>query len=318
MHLNWTAAAAAATFSLFTAGPAQSQSAPAPTKPQGVPPAAPADKHDAPNEIKGRVRRVTKLVDCDVKNPKGEKIGEIEELVLDKDAGFVAYAVVSFGGFLGVGEKLFAIPFSKVVRTDDDTCVVADLTKAQLEKAPTFANDAWPTFDRAYSSTLHDYYKATPYWADGSGATHPDTARISKDALDKDRLHARGMCRSSKTIGSDVEDGSGKNLGNIDDIVIDDGTGRIVYVVLSFGGFLGMGDKLFALPWQSLKPSAKDDDKMVLEVQKDRLQAAPGFDKKNWPDMADRRWGLDIYKYYGEEPYWAPSKDKHESGSGSR
>src|SRR4029450_1220338 len=95
---------------------------------------------DPANAIKGRVRRLTKLDDCDVKNTKGEKIGEVEALVIDKDAGFVAYGVLSFGWFFGVGEKLFAIPFSKVVRTDDDTCVVADLTKAQLEKAPTFVN----------------------------------------------------------------------------------------------------------------------------------------------------------------------------------
>ena len=129
----------------------------------------------------------------------------------------------------------------------------------------------------------------------------------------KNRLIASNRIEGTTVYGRD-----GQKVGTMHSFIVDKQSGQVAYAVLSFGGFLGMGDKLFALPWQSLKPSAKDDDKMVLEVQKDRLQAAPGFDKKNWPDMADRRWGLDIYKYYGEEPYWAPSKDKHESGSGSR
>ena len=317
MNLKWNAATVAATC-VMLASSAVAQNGTAPTKPQDANPTAGSDKRDASEKIEGRVCRATKLIDCNVKNTKGEKIGEVEDLIIDKDEGYVAYAILSFGGFLGVGEKLFAIPFSKVVRTDDDTCVVADVTKAQLENAPTFVKDSWPAFDRKYGTTVHEYYKATPYWDDPSRVSHQDPTRIGKDALDKDRLHARGMCRASKAIGTDVEDPSGANLGDVDDIVIDDGTGRVVYAVLSFGGFLGMGDKLFALPWQSLTQSPKDADKLVLDVPKDRLKMAPGFDKKSWPNMADRRWGLDIFKYYGQEPYWTTPTGKRESGSGSR
>lgn len=320
MLFHRNAAAVAASCILLASGFAVAQIAPTPTKPQDSAPAVKGDKSAADDAIQGRVRRATKLTGSDVKDTKGGKIGKVEALVIDQDAGYVAYAVLSFGGFFGVGEKLFAIPFSKIVRTDDQTCVVADLTKAQLEKAPTFGNDSWPIFDRKYDSAVHEYYQAAPYGVDASDAVRSDAsgaARIDKEALDKDQMHARGMVRASKTIGSDVEDANGKNLGNIDDIVIDDGNGRIVYAVLSFGGFLGMGDKLFALPWQALKRSSKDDDKMVLDVPKDRLKAAPGFDKKSWPDMADRRWGLDIHKHYGHQPYWIKSTDRHEPSSGS-
>ena len=312
MNWNWNTATVAACILMTATGSAVAQNPP-PAKPQDAP-AVKDDKHEANEHVQGRVRRGTKLIGCNVTNTKNEKIGEVKDLVIDKDAGFVAYAVLSFGGFLGMGDKLFAIPFSKVTRTTDDTCVVADLTKAQLEGAPSFANDSWPTFDRKYGTTVHDYYKTTPYWSDSTQGGPADATRISKDALDKKALNASGMCRASKVIGMDVEDTSGKNLGDIDDVVVDDGTGRVIYAVLSFGGFLGMGDKLFALPWQSLKPNPKDADKAVLDVPKDRLKAAPGFDKKNWPDMADRRWGLDIYKYYGEEPFWN-KKDSNEASS---
>jgi len=73
--------------------------------------------------------------------------------------------------------------------------------------------------------------------------------------------------------------------------------------VLSFGGILGMGDKLFAIPWGAL---TLDTDRkcFVLDVPKDRLQSAPGFDKDRWPAMADASWASQVYAYYNQPPYW--------------
>ncbi|MBL8842800.1 MAG: PRC-barrel domain-containing protein [Planctomycetes bacterium] len=307
MTLHRQAASIAATL-LTLAGSATAQ--------DGVPPATNQEKPSisapAKTALRGRVCRVSKLLDCDVKDTKGGKIGEVEALVIDEDEGYIAYAVLSFGGFLGFDEKLFAIPFANVVRTDDDHCVVADLTKATLEKAPAFASDQWPTFDRTYGEAVHSYYKTTPYWNAVGGIPHQDATRITKDALDKSHLRTRGMRRASKVIGSSVVDTDGKSLGDVQEIVVDDGTGRVVYAVLSFGGFLGMGDKYFALPWTSLKRSMKDDDRMVLDVTKERLKTAPGFDQKNWPDMADARWGSEIHTFYGQDPYWITPKSKTE------
>jgi sporulation protein YlmC with PRC-barrel domain len=307
--MRWIAVSAAATCLLLN-GMATGQDAPkAPDKA----PQVKGDKHD---EVLGRVFRVTKLNDCTVKNLKGEKIGEIEDLVIDKDEGVVAYGVLSFGGFLGIGEKLFAVPFNSLTRTKDDDVVVMDVTKEQLERAPSFAKDSWPEFDRAYGTKLSEFYKTTPYWQVPADKSQ-DPARLPKDALDKDHLRAHGCCRATKAIGMKVEDTTGKNLGDVEDLVIDDATGRVVYGVLSFGGFLGMGDKLFAIPWHALRQSAKSDDKFVLDVPKEKLEAAPGFDKKTWPNMADHRWGLDIHKYYGENPYWDAKGEHHGTPSGS-
>jgi sporulation protein YlmC with PRC-barrel domain len=312
--MRWIAVSAAATCLLLN-GMATAQDAPkAPSKaPEVKTPEVKGDRHD---EVLGRVLRVTKLNDCTVKNLKGEKIGEIEDLVIDRDEGVVAYGVLSFGGFLGIGEKLFAVPFNSLTRTKDEGVVVMDVTKEQLERAPSFAKDSWPEFDRAYGTTLSEFYKTTPYWQVRADAAQ-DPARLPKDALDKDHLRAHGCCRATQAIGMKVEDTTGKNLGDVNDLVVDDATGRVVYGVLSFGGFLGMGDKLFAIPWHALRQSAKADDKFVLDVPKDKLEAAPGFDKKTWPNMADHRWGLDIHKYYGENPYWDAKGEHHGTPSGS-
>lgn len=103
--------------------------------------------------------------------------------------------------------------------------------------------------------------------------------------------------------GDEVTNSAGEDLGEIKDIMIDVQRGRIAYAVLSFGGVLGIGNKLFAVPWQALKLDA-DNKCFILDVDKERLKNAPGFDKDNWPSMADMQWALGVHSYYGARPYW--------------
>jgi sporulation protein YlmC with PRC-barrel domain len=103
--------------------------------------------------------------------------------------------------------------------------------------------------------------------------------------------------------GDDVVNLQGEKLGTIEDIMLDVGSGRVAYAVLSFGGVLGMGDKLFAVPWSAMTLDA-DRKCFVLDVAKDKLQSAPGFDKDHWPTMADQSWASQVYAYYNQPPYW--------------
>jgi sporulation protein YlmC with PRC-barrel domain len=103
--------------------------------------------------------------------------------------------------------------------------------------------------------------------------------------------------------GDAVVNLQGEDLGEIQDIMIDVPSGRVAYAVLSFGGFLGMGDKLFAIPWNALTLDA-DNERFILDVPQERLQNAPGFDKDHWPSMADQRWATEVHFYYGTRPYW--------------
>jgi len=113
-----------------------------------------------------------------------------------------------------------------------------------------------------------------------------------------------GVVSASKIIGEAVVNRQNEDLGKIHELVIDAKDGRLAYAVLSFGGFMGMGNKLFALPWKAFQ-FAETENKLVLNVDKEKLKAAPGFDKDaKWPDFADRTWGTTIYKYYGYDPYW--------------
>ena len=100
--------------------------------------------------------------------------------------------------------------------------------------------------------------------------------------------------------GDDVVNDAGENLGEIKHIMLDVPSGRVAYAVLSFGGFLGMGDKLFAIPWEALELDTENKC-FVLNVDKEHLRQAPGFDKDHWPSMADQTWAVEIHRYYGTQ-----------------
>jgi len=106
-----------------------------------------------------------KVEGTDVYNTAGDHLGTIHEIMIDKVTGKVAYAVMSFGGFLGMGEKYHPLPWSTLTYDTDKEGYVVNLSKEQLRDAPVFDDDE-ETFlaDRAYEKRVHDYYGTTPYW----------------------------------------------------------------------------------------------------------------------------------------------------------
>ena len=107
----------------------------------------------------------------------------------------------------------------------------------------------------------------------------------------------RRVLAASTLAGDVVKNSAGEDLGKLDEIMIDIPTGRVAYAVLSFGGFLRMGNKLFAVPWDLLTVD-EDQKYFVLDVEKSHLENAPGFDKDNWPDMADPNWKKENDAFY--------------------
>jgi sporulation protein YlmC with PRC-barrel domain len=102
--------------------------------------------------------------------------------------------------------------------------------------------------------------------------------------------------------GNDVYNSDGEDLGEVKDFMLDMSDGTVGYAVLSFGAFLGMGEKLFAVPWNALKLDT-ENKRFILNVDTNRLKNAPGFDKGHWPDMADQSWAQEIHSYYGTKPH---------------
>jgi len=231
--------------------------------------------------------RFADLKDLNVDNTKPEKLGEIEDVVYDTDSGRVTYAAMSFGGFLGVGDKLFAVPWH-ALKPELDTVnnrhhIVMNADKESLKNAQGFDKDHWP--DTGDAQWVADINKLYPAAAGTAAAPAP-----------------KATARASSLVGMNVKNSQGQSLGEVKDVVFDITKGEINYLAVSFGGFLGVGEKLFAVPFKAFD-SAKDGNSyhLLLNVDKATLEKAPSFDKNSWPNFADPNWARDIDAAYGNK-----------------
>ncbi len=110
------------------------------------------------------------------------------------------------------------------------------------------------------------------------------------------------LVSASTLSNDDVYNRQGEKLGSIKDLMMDIQSGRVCYAVLSFGGFLSLGEKLFAVPWSALAVDT-ENQRLLLDTNEVRLKDAPGFDKDNWPNMADPFWEENIQSFYGTDVY---------------
>ena len=115
--------------------------------------------------------------------------------------------------------------------------------------------------------------------------------------------HITHFLQASAIIGGKVKNTAGEDLGTIENLMINLLSTRVTYAVLSFGGFLGLGEKYFAIPMEAMALDP-DDRSFILNVPREKLDEAHGFDKDNWPNMADRQWETGIYMHYNLRPYW--------------
>jgi sporulation protein YlmC with PRC-barrel domain len=115
------------------------------------------------------------------------------------------------------------------------------------------------------------------------------------------------MLSTSTLTGKSVVNYKGEDLGDVKDIVLDLESGNVAYAVISYGGFLGIGDKYFAVPWDALH--LENDDKIVLNVDKETMENSPGFDKDHWPSSPNREFVSQVHEHYGYKPYWEKNEE---------
>jgi len=133
-------------------------------------------------------------------------------------------------------------------------------------------------------------------------AAQQDTAdqRLNPGAAD-DKTSGRTI-RASQLTGLNIVNSSGESVGEVNDVVLDGQTGRVRYLAVTYGGFLGFGDKLFAVPYEAFRyqvdPDDADDHVFVLDVTQQQMEGAQGFDQDNWPDFADTKFTGELDRRY--------------------
>jgi sporulation protein YlmC with PRC-barrel domain len=220
-------------------------------------------------EKKTTVYKSTDLLNKEIKNRSGDHVGYLEDMAVELPSGSIAYAALSTKNALGVGGRLFAIPFSALSWSDDHKYLIFDVKKDELDKAEGFDAKTWPNQPDARWARL------------GRGTDH----KPAKDAK---------IARLSSLTGLSVKNEAGTDLGKVEGFGIDWHKNRIVYAAMAHGGVVGVGAKYFAIPWEALSLKSLDlkvgDRCFVLNADPKDFDNAAGFDTKSWPNKADERF----------------------------
>jgi len=220
-----------------------------------------------------RALRASKIIGKEVRNPEGKNIGQIRDLVVNMNNGQVRYAMLEFDPGIFKGERLFAVPTAQL-RLGSDDQLVYNMTRDKLEQA------AVPQADWNKAWKDHDYLgRMDKVW----GVTQP-----SND----ERAY-----RVSDLLGKDVNSPSGKDIGDLKDLVINMATQKVHYAVLAFDPSWTAPEKNFAFPLSAFNLTA-DKDELVLNVDKAKVQAMKSFDDSRLANLNDPVWVADVYRYF--------------------
>lgn len=148
---------------------------------------------------------------------------------------------------------------------------------------------------------------ASPLYAQNPVSPQPPNSAVQNLHKLDSTTSGTGM-RASKLMGMKIQNSRKENVGQIKDIVLDPVSTRIQYVAVTYGGFLGLGDKMFAVPMQAIRVQADPDNRnhvvLVLDVTKEQMNGAQGFDEANWPNFSDPNFAGEIHRRYKIEDRW--------------
>ena len=266
--------------------------------------------------------KASDVIGMTVNNYQNEKFGKVEDLAVDLESGRVVQVILSTGGFLGIGDTLAAVPPGALHRDVAQNVLHLDADKAKLKDAPKFEMSNWAECcDSNHLSVVYHHYGQEPAFkfihkgdAVMDGQRNTVSIRRADGTWEKDRIS--GQCsnmipasrlgqvqKASKIIGTSVSNLQDEKLGKVENLLVDLPSGRIVAVVVSSGGFLGMGDELSAVPPTALR-FTPERDTLQLDASKAMLSSAPHFKADQWPDFSQPSYAGGVYRAYKVEPYF--------------
>lgn len=268
------------------------------------------------------LHRASEIHGMQVRNTANKELGTIKDTIVDVRPGMIKYAALSYGGFLGLGDKVFAVPWDALQHrhnvSSGDSYFVLDVDEATLKRSEGFDDSNWPNFtDPQFTGKIDTFYQKfrkprhdANHQSNLSAARKDQVAtsasaktdnQKSGNAIATDQSAEPLMLRGSVLVGMQVKNEAQKELGKVDDLVIEVNEGKIRYAALTYGGFLGLGDKLFAVPWKAFVFRHDISDKemsLVLNMDETHLRKAKGFDQDKWPNFADPGITRELDTYY--------------------
>jgi len=240
----------------------------------------------------GQVERASQLIGKEVISSDNQKVGKLENLIVDLTSGRVLYAVIGSGGVLGAGEHRFAVAPGAFATAKGNTLQL-NVDKAKLQAAPEFTKDLEKDLAQLakadFVSKVYQYFGQNAWWQGANPA-------------DQGEFH--NTHRATDAIGMKVQNVNNESLGKIDNLVVDLPDGRVVYAVLAPDSSLGLGKNLYALPPDALTLGS-DKKTLVSDLSKEKLQGAPHFAKNEWQNLSNPAFAAQVYQYYGKQAYFS-------------
>ena len=205
--------------------------------------------------------RVSRLIGTEVIGSDGKKVGEVEDLVIDTREGTVVHAVIQSDELFG-RDEMMAIPLDRAHGGMRDGRFVLDASAEQMREFRRFGADAWPNWNGS----------------DGDAAE-------------------RRYRRASDLLDADLKDRSGRDVGNVEDIVVNIGSGKVRYGVAEFDTSWFEAGKLVVVPLTNVRSEGNDGDDLVLTADRQALRDAPSFERSQWPDLNDNTFRRDLDRY---------------------
>jgi len=266
----------------------------------------------------GRADKASDLIGMDIKNYQGEKLGKVNDLAVDMESGRLVQVILSSGGVLGIGDTLYAVPPGALHHDVANKVIHLDANKEKLATSPKFEMSKWAECcDSNHVTQVYSYYGKEPYFK----FTHRGDVPKAESTLNRDKVrgefrtvneyeahkswsHLGLVQKASKLMGTSVMNRQDEKLGKVENLMVDLAGGRLVAVIVSSGGFLGLGNALSAVPPAALHFSA-EKDVLHLDVTKESLTSAPHFKADQWPDISQPVYADGVYRAYKVEPYFS-------------
>lgn len=280
------------------------------------------------NRITGAVK-ASDLIGMNVKNYQDEKLGEVKDLAVDVESGRIVQVILSSGGLAGIGDTLTAVPPGALHHDVAQNVMHLDATLEKVKGAPKFEMSKWAECcDSEHVSAVYRSYGQEPAFKfvhrgdaplnnsrPGVSAPNPAVARNTAGAWSRDPFSGGQQAmipesrlgqlqKASKLIGMSVKNLQDEKLGDVNNLLVDLAAGRVVSVIVSSGGFLGMGDELSAVPSAALRFNAERDS-LQLDTSKEMLANAPHFKANQWPDFTQPAYADEVHRAYKVEPYFS-------------
>lgn len=237
-------------------------------------------------EYRPQLKALSKLKGMPVTSHTGQDLGKVSGIAVDPDANRAAYAILSSGGVLGIGETRHAIPFQLVRGSTDCDRLIAAVTKDELKNGPKF-EDVEQLREHSHAEKIHRRYQVANYWQ--------STQQQKMD-------HPGHITMLEEFINEDIEDQQGNNIGTVKELMADLNNGHIAYVAVQPRG----SGKLTAVPCDHVVVRAKggDETQIIARVSAEELETAPSWKAGNPPDMTSNAWNERMYRHYEATPYY--------------